>query len=250
MFGFDIFTSSLAASAIISLIAGILSFLSPCVLPIVPPYIAYMSGISMNRLSTGKYQKIETIFPACMFIIGLSTVFLIMGLAVSAFGSFFLSNQLILSRSSGLLIIIISLHFLGLFRIPFLDSDLRFESKSHVGTSFGAYLLGLAFAFGWTPCIGPQLGAILALAATGDSIIAGTFLLMVYAVGLGIPFILSALFISKSMILLTKLKKHMVLIEKMMGGLLLLVGILLITGDFSKISFFLLEKIPFLAFIG
>ena len=250
MFGFDIFTSSLAISAIISLIAGVLSFLSPCVLPIVPPYIAYMSGISMNRLSTGKYQKIETLFPAFMFIIGLSTVFLIMGLAVSAFGSFFLSNQLILSRSSGLLIIIISLHFLGLFRIPFLDSDLRFQSKSYVGTSFGAYLLGLAFAFGWTPCIGPQLGAILALAATGDSIIAGTFLLMVYAVGLGIPFILSALFISKSMILLTKLKKHMVLIEKMMGGLLLLVGILLITGDFSKISFFLLEKIPFLAFIG
>ena len=237
MFGFDIFTSSLAISAIISLIAGVLSFLSPCVLPIVPPYIAYMSGISMNRLSTGKYQKIETLFPAFMFIIGLSTVFLIMGLAVSAFGSFFLSNQLILSRSSGLLIIIISLHFLGLFRIPFLDSDLRFESKSYVGTSFGAYLLGLAFAFGWTPCIGPQLGAILALAATGDSTIAGTFLLMVYAIGLGIPFILSALFISKSMILLTKLKKHMVLIEKMMGGLLLLVGILLITGDFSKFLF-------------
>ena len=140
MFGFDIFTSSLAISAIISLIAGVLSFLSPCVLPIVPPYIAYMSGISMNRLSTGKYQKIETLFPAFMFIIGLSTVFLIMGLAVSAFGSFFLSNQLILSRSSGLLIIIISLHFLGLFRIPFLVSDLRFVSKSYVGTSFGAYL--------------------------------------------------------------------------------------------------------------
>ena len=99
MFGFDIFTSSLAISAIISLIAGLLSFLSPCVLPIVPPYIAYMSGISMNRLSTGKYQKIETLFPAFMFIIGLSTVFLIMGLAVSAFGSFFLSNQLILSLS-------------------------------------------------------------------------------------------------------------------------------------------------------
>jgi cytochrome c-type biogenesis protein len=217
MFGFDIFTSNLAVSAIISLIAGILSFLSPCVLPIVPPYIAYMSGISMSRLSAGKYRKIETLFPAFMFIIGLSTVFLIMGLAVSAFGSFFLSNQLILSRISGLLIIIISLHFLGLFRIPFL---------------------------------GPQLGAILALAATGNSIIEGTFLLTLYALGLGIPFILSALFISKSMILLTKLKKHMVLIEKMMGGLLLLVGILLVTGDFSKISFFLLEKIPFLAFIG
>ena len=148
------------------------------------------------------------------------------------------------------MIIIISLHFLGLFRIPFLDSDLRFESQSHIGTSFGAYLLGLAFAFGWTPCIGPQLGAILALAATGNSIIEGTFLLTLYALGLGIPFILSALFISKSMLLLTKLKKHMVLIEKMMGGLLLLVGILLVTGDFSKISFFLLEKIPFLAFIG
>ena len=250
MFGIDISTSSLLVSVTISLVAGVFSFLSPCVLPIVPPYIAYMSGISMNRLSDGRYERIEILLPAFMFVIGLSTVFLIMGLAVSTFGSFFLSNQIVLSRISGLIIIVFSLHFLGLFRIPFLDYDLRFESQLNIGTSFGAYLLGLAFAFGWTPCIGPQLGAILALAATGDSIIEGTLLLMVYAFGLGVPFILSAVFVSKSIELATKLKKQMSIIEKMMGALLLLIGILLISGDFSKISFFLLEKIPFLALIG
>jgi len=240
MFGIEIFDASLVPAMLVALVAGVLSFLSPCVLPIVPPYLAYMGGISMGEMTGGTARR-RVILPALFFVLGLSTVFLILGFTASAFGAFVLNNQVLLARISGVVVIIFGLHFLGLFRIPLLDRDLRVEAGEQGGSALGAYVLGLAFAFGWTPCIGPQLGAILSLAAQEGSMERGTFLLGVYALGLGLPFLLAAIFIERSMTLMARLKRHMKLIERLMGGLLLAVGLALVTGAFTDFSYWMLE---------
>ena len=161
--------ASLLPAMTIALFAGLLSFLSPCVLPIVPPYLAYMSGISMHEMTSENAVPGKTILPALFFVLGLSTVFIFLGFTASAFGAFFLQNQLLFAKISGAVVIIFGLHFLGVFRIPLLDREARLDTGDRGGTAFGAYVLGLAFAFGWTPCIGPQLGAILSLAASEAS---------------------------------------------------------------------------------
>jgi len=250
MFGIEIIDASLLPAMFVALVAGLLSFLSPCVLPIVPPYLAYMGGISMNEMTsdTGTHRK--AILPALSFVLGLSTVFLLLGFTASVFGLFFLQNQELFSKISGVVVIIFGLHFLGIFRIKFLDRDMRLDAGDKGGSTFGAYVLGLAFAFGWTPCIGPQLGAILSLAASEASVARGTALLAVYAAGLGIPFILAAVFIQRSMGLMNRMKRHMGVIEKSMGALLILVGLALVTGAFSTFSWWLLEAFPALAVLG
>jgi len=250
MFGIEIIDASLLPAMLVALVAGIISFLSPCVLPIVPPYLAYMSGVSLNEMSGEQAARRRAIIAALFFVMGLSTVFLILGFTASAFGAFFLQNQILFARISGVVIIVFGLHFLGVFRIPFLDREARVDAGDKGGSSFGAYVLGLAFAFGWTPCIGPQLGAILSLAASEASIARGTLLLGVYAAGLGIPFLLAAMFITRAMGVMNRLKKHMTLIERVMGGLLLLVGIAMVTGAFTTFSWWLLEKFPALATLG
>lgn len=241
MFGIDLFDASLMPAMLVALAAGVLSFLSPCVLPIVPPYLAYMGGISMGEMTGQGAARRRVILPALFFVMGLSTVFLILGFTASAFGSFVLSNQQLLARISGGVVIVFGLHFLGVFRIPFLDRDMRMDAGERSGSAFGAYVLGLAFAFGWTPCIGPQLGAILSLAAQEGSTGRGTLLLGIYALGLGLPFLLAAIFIERSIALMTKLKRHMKLIERLMGGLLLLVGLALVSGMFTDFSYWMLE---------
>lgn len=250
MFGIEIIDASLLPAMLVALVAGIISFLSPCVLPIVPPYLAYMSGVSLNEMSGVQAARRRAIIAALFFVMGLSTVFLILGFTASAFGAFFLQNQILFARISGVVIIVFGLHFLGVFRIPFLDREARVDAGDKGGSSFGAYVLGLAFAFGWTPCIGPQLGAILSLAASEASIARGTLLLGVYAAGLGIPFLLAAMFITRAMGVMNRLKKHMKAIERVMGGLLLLVGIAMVTGAFTTFSWWLLEKFPALATLG
>ena len=250
MFGIEIIDASLLPAMLVALVAGIISFLSPCVLPIVPPYLAYMIGVSLNDMSGVQSARRRAIIAALFFVMGLSTVFLILGFTASAFGAFFLQNQILFARISGVVIIVFGLHFLGVFRIPFLDREARVDAGDKGGSSFGAYVLGLAFAFGWTPCIGPQLGAILSLAASEASIARGTLLLGVYAAGLGIPFLLAAMFITRAMGVMNRLKKHMKAIERVMGGLLLLVGIAMVTGAFTTFSWWLLEKFPALATLG
>jgi cytochrome c-type biogenesis protein len=240
MFGIEIIDAALLPAMLVALVAGVLSFLSPCVLPIVPPYLAYMGGISMGDMRDGVARH-RVIVPALFFVLGLSTIFLLLGFTASAFGSFVLDNQLLLARISGVVIIIFGLHFLGLFRIPLLDREMRMDAGDRGGSAFGAYLLGLAFAFGWTPCIGPQLGAILSLAAQEGSTERGTLLLGIYALGLGLPFLLAAIFIERSMALMAKLKRHMKLIERLMGALLLVVGLALVTGAFTDFSYWMLE---------
>jgi cytochrome c-type biogenesis protein len=241
MFGIEIIDAALLPAMLVALIAGVLSFLSPCVLPIVPPYLAYLGGISMGEMTGEGGQRRRVILPALFFVLGLSTIFLLLGFTASAFGSFVLQNQLLLARISGVVIIIFGLHFLGLFRIAILDRELRLDAGERGGSAAGAYVLGLAFAFGWTPCIGPQLGAILSLAAQEGSTQRGTLLLGVYALGLGLPFLLAAIFVERSMALMSRLKRHMRLIERLMGGLLLIVGLALVTGAFTDFSYWMLE---------
>jgi cytochrome c-type biogenesis protein len=250
MFGFDVIDAALLPAMLIALGAGVISFLSPCVLPIVPPYLAYMSGVSLNQMQDEASARRKATISALFFVLGLSTVFLFLGFTASAFGAFFLQNQELFARISGGVVILFGLHFLGILRIPILDREARMETGDTGGSSFGAYVLGLAFAFGWTPCIGPQLGAILSLAASEASVTRGTLLLGIYALGLGIPFLLAAMFLTRSMRIMNRLKKHMKTIERAMGGLLLLVGIALVTGAFTTFSWWLLETFPALATLG
>ena len=250
MFGIDIIDASLIPSMGIALLAGIISFLSPCVLPIVPPYLAYMSGMTVSEMSDQQSGRNRATMAALCFVLGLSTVFLFLGFAASAFGAFFLQNQILFSQISGAVIIVFGLHFLGVFRIGFLDREARMDAGDQGGSSFGAYVLGLAFAFGWTPCIGPQLGAILTLAASEASVTRGTVLLGIYALGLGIPFLLAAMFMSRAMGVMNRLKRHMGVIEKAMGALLVFVGAAMLLGLFTRFSFWLLESFPALATLG
>ena len=251
MIEFDLFSAGLPLAMTVAALAGILSFLSPCVLPIVPPYLAYMGGISMPELREGdEAARRRILLPALFFVMGLSTVFLFLGFTASAFGAFFLTNQVLFSRIAGVAVIVMGLHFLGVFRIPFLDREARIDAGDQGGSAFGAYVLGLAFAFGWTPCIGPQLGAILSMAASEANVARGTLLLACYAVGLGLPFLLAALFIERAIGVMARLKKHMRLIERCMGALLILVGLALVTGALSDFSFFLLDTFPALGNLG
>lgn len=247
MFGIELATAAFLPAAFVALLAGILSFLSPCVLPIVPPYLAYMTGVNVNGLKTGERSAV---LPAIFFVLGLSTVFLIMGFAASAFGRAFLQYQDLLAKLAGVMIVVMGLHFLHVFRIPILDQEARIEAGKQDGGAFGAYLLGLAFAFGWTPCIGPQLGMILSLAASGGELSRGTGLLAVYALGLGIPFLLAALFIERAISVMNRIKPYLKAVERVMGLLLLVVGIMLLTGAFTNFSYWLLEAFPGLAQLG
>ena len=249
MFGIDIIDAGLLPAMIVALIAGGVSFLSPCVLPIVPPYIAYMSGVSLNDLGQGSGRG-RAVSAALMFVLGLSTVFLLLGFAASSVGTLFLQYQSYFNIVAGILVMIFGAHFVGVYRIGFLDREARLDAGDRGGSAFGAYVLGLAFAFGWTPCIGPQLGAILSLAASEASVTRGTALLAVYAMGLGVPFLLVAAYLPRLGGLMGWMKRHMEQIERVMGLLLWTVGLLMLTGGFSRFSYWLLETFPGLAMLG
>ncbi|AUH65451.1 cytochrome c biogenesis CcdA family protein [Paracoccus zhejiangensis] len=247
MLGIELAEAAFLPAAFVALLAGLLSFLSPCVLPIVPPYLAYMTGVNVGGLKSGERSAVG---PALMFVLGLSVVFLVMGFAASAFGRAFLQYQDWLTKAAGVMVIVMGLHFLHVIRIPFLDQEARLEAGEQGGSAFGAFVLGLAFAFGWTPCIGPQLGMILSLAATGGEVGRGTALLAIYALGLGIPFLLSAIFISRSIGLMNRIKPYLGVIERVMGVLLVVVGVMLLTGAFAAFAYWLLETFPILATLG
>jgi len=240
MDGASLIDAGLIPSLLIALLAGGLSFLSPCVLPIVPPYLAYMSGISVADMARGGAQR-RPMGAAFSFVLGLSTVFLFLGFTASAFGMFFLTNSEIFTTVAGIAVMVFGAHFLGVVRIGFLARDIRLDAGDRGGSAFGAYVLGLAFAFGWTPCIGPILGAILTLAATEASIARGTLLLGVYAVGLGLPFLAVAAFFPRLSGPMAYLKRHGERIERIMGLLLWTIGLLMLTGGFSSFSYWLLE---------
>jgi len=253
MFGIEanlIFDASLLPALLVALTAGVISFLSPCVLPIVPPYLAYMSGVSMNDMEGEATARRKATFAALFFVLGLSTVFLFLGFTASAFGRFFLTNQEWFVMGAGAVIMIFGAHFIGIYRIGILDREMRVDAGDQGGSAFGAYVLGLAFAFGWTPCIGPILGAILSLAATEADVARGTALLATYAIGLGLPFLMVAAFFPRLQGFMGWMKRHMERIEKVMGLLLWTVGLLMLTGSFTDFSWWLLETFPVLALLG
>jgi cytochrome c-type biogenesis protein len=241
--------ASIVPAMLVAAAAGVLSFLSPCVLPIVPPYLAFMAGASMDEIAEGRRDP-RVMRAALFFVLGLSTVFLLLAFAASTFGRVLLAHQETLTQISGAVIAIFGLHFLGLLRLPFVGREARFEASAATGTALGAYVFGLAFAFGWTPCIGPVLGAILSLAASEPSLERGLLLMAAYALGLGIPFLLTALFLGRALGLMAGIKRHMRAVEVATGALLVAVGLMMLTGAFSRFSFWLLETFPALAQIG
>ncbi|WP_394177732.1 cytochrome c biogenesis CcdA family protein [Yoonia maritima] len=245
-----IFDAALMPAMIVAIAAGVLSFLSPCVLPVVPPYLAYMGGVSVSEMEEQTTARRRVLLAAVFFVLGLSTVFVLLGLAFSTMGRALLQYQDYFSTVAGIVVMVLGAHFVGVYRIGFLDREMRLDAGDKGGSAFGAYLLGLAFAFGWTPCLGPILGAILSLAASEASVGRGTVLLAVYAIGLGIPFLLVAAFFPRLKGVMGWMKRHMSQIERTSGLLLWTVGLMMITGQFAAISYWLLEHFPALAVVG
>jgi cytochrome c-type biogenesis protein len=240
-----------------ALFAGVLSFLSPCVLPLVPPYLVYLAGASIERLADAEPEnpggvsrvRADTVFAALLFVAGFSTVFIAFGASASAIGSLVQAWSAQLSIVAGIAIIVMGLHFLGMTRFAVLMFEKRVPMSRPVGL-WGAYAMGLAFAFGWTPCIGPILAAILAVAGSKETVTQGALLLAVYSAGLGIPFIIAALAVEPATAFLARFKRHMEIVEKAMGGLLVLTGIAFLGGFVSEASYYLLEWFPDLGKIG
>jgi cytochrome c-type biogenesis protein len=235
-----------------ALAAGMLSFLSPCVLPLVPPYLIYLTGTSLERFADAETEpqvKRETIFAALLFVLGFTTVFVALGASASAVGAVLRAYSSELAIVAGVAIIIMGLHFLGLTPIGLLMRQKRVEVAKPVGL-WGAYLMGLAFALGWTPCIGPILAAILAVAASTETVAKGAGLLAVYSLGLGIPFIAAAFAVEPFAAFLVRFRAHLGLVEKAMGSLLVLTGIAFLTGAVTQASFWLLDTFPMLGKIG
>ncbi len=237
-----------------ALIAGLISFLSPCVLPLVPPYLCFLGGTTFDQL-TGEGEVPPdvhrgVVFASIAFVLGFTTVFVSLGATATAIGQLIASNLTFLSKIAGGAIIIVGLHFLGILKLPFLYREFRSHAASAPAGLAGAYLVGLAFAFGWTPCIGPVLASILMVAAAEQSVGQGVSLLFIYSMGLGIPFVLAALAFGPFMGFLTRFRKHLGHMEKVMGGLLVLTGLMFITGSMNIIGIWLLETFPGLGTIG
>jgi cytochrome c-type biogenesis protein len=239
-------------SYLAALIAGLVSFLSPCVLPLVPPYLVYLAGTSLERFADKEPEpqvKRETVIAAALFVLGFATVFVSLGASASVIGSLIRAYSGPLATVAGIIIIIMGLHFLGLTPISFLMREKRAQVARPVGL-WGAYVMGLAFAFGWTPCIGPILAAILAVAASEQTVSKGASLLAVYSLGLGIPFIVAAFAIEPFAAFLARFKKHLRRVEQVMGALLIVTGIAFLTGSINLFSVWILEMFPALGTIG
>jgi cytochrome c-type biogenesis protein len=235
-----------------ALIAGLVSFLSPCVLPLVPPYLIFLAGTSLERFADREPEprvKRETVLAALLFVAGFSTVFVALGASASVIGSLIRAYSEPLSIVAGVIIIVMGLHFLGLTPIALLHHQKRLDVSKPVGL-WGAYVIGLAFAFGWTPCIGPILAAILAVAASEQTVARGAALLAVYSLGLGIPFIVAAFAVEPFAAFLARFKKYLRRVEQTMGALLVLTGIAFLTGSISQLSIWLLQAFPGLGNIG
>jgi cytochrome c-type biogenesis protein len=235
-----------------ALFAGLISFLSPCVLPLVPPYLVYLAGTSVERLADEEppvQVKHDVLLAAALFVGGFSTVFVALGAGASAVGGLLRYYSHELSIVAGIAIIVMGLHFLGLTRVGLLHRQARMQMATPVGL-WGAFAMGLAFAFGWTPCIGPILATILAVAASEATVAKGAGLLAVYSLGLGVPFMIAALAIEPFTAFLARFRKHLAHVERVMGGLLVLTGIAFLFGFFVRLNSWLIETFPALQTIG
>lgn len=232
-------------------LAGLVSFLSPCVLPLVPPYLGYLGGttISMTsqetKLDAGVWRRV--VLGSMVFVLGFTTVFVGLGAGASVFGQLIQTYRAELAMVAGVVIILFGLHFLGVLRIPFLYKEARYHGEVQGAGLVGAYVIGLAFAFGWTPCIGPILATVLALAANEASLNMGVQLLFVYSLGLGIPFILAAIAIRPFLSFMHRFRKHLGTVEKVMGVLLVITGIMFLSGSMNWLGQWMIETFPGLA---
>lgn len=234
-------------------LAGLLSFASPCVLPLVLPYLSFIAGVSIEQLTEDQRTRGTTmriLLTALMFVAGFSTVFVGLGASASYFGNFLSEYLVELGYIAGVLILVLGLHFLGVFRVGVLFREARFNVSPRRFGLFGAYVVGLAFAFGWTPCVGPVLAAILIYAGSEADVSKGAMLLFFYSAGIGLPFIIAAIFASPFTQVLNKNRRHMGKVEKVTGIILVVTGLLFLTNSMSTISYWLLELFPVLATIG
>ena len=232
--------------------AGVISFLSPCVLPLVPPYLVYLAGASLERLADKEPERRvrrDAVVAALLFVLGFSTVFVALGASASLVGALVRAWSAELSIVAGVIIIVMGLHFLGLTRISLLMREGRLPMPKPVGL-WGAYVMGLAFAFGWTPCIGPILAAILSVAAAEATVSKGAGLLAVYSLGLGIPFLIAAFMVEQFSSVFSRMKRHLATVERAMGVLMVITGIGFLTGGVSSVSIWLLETFPALQNFG
>lgn len=235
-----------------ALLAGLVSFLSPCVLPLVPPYLVYLTGATIGHIESDEHvaaSRRAVMISALLFVLGFSTVFVALGASASLIGALIRAWSEQLSILAGIVIIIMGLHFLGLTRIGFLMREGRLPIPKPMGL-WGAYVMGLAFAFGWTPCIGPILAAILSVAAAEATVAKGAGLLAIYSAGLGIPFLIAALMIEQFSALLKRMRGHLANVERAMGVLMIVTGIAFLTGAVSTFSIWLLETFPSLQNFG
>ena len=230
----------------IALGAGLISFLSPCVLPLIPGYISYISGSSINELIE---KKNVNLFPIILFTVGFSTVFIFFGAASTLLGQVLLQNSYELRIVAGVIIIILSLHIIGIINIKFLNYEKRVQTDIK-RNFFSPALIGMAFAFGWTPCIGPILGSILVLASTEESLQQGILLLTLYSIGLAVPFILAGYLIQRFLVFSKNFRKNINKVSKIGGSILLITGILMITNHLQALGFYLLNIFPFLQNFG
>jgi len=237
-----------------ALIAGLLSFLSPCVLPLVPPYLCFLGGTTFDQLAgedeTPSHVYTTVVMSSVAFVLGFTTVFVTLGATASFAGQLIAENLPLLSKIAGVVIVLFGLHFMGVFRIGFLNFEKRFHIESKPSGLIGSYVLGLAFAFGWTPCVGPILVTILMVAAAGDSVWYGTSLLGAYAAGMGAPFLIAALAVRPFMKFIGRMRKHMRTVELTIGSLMVVTGVAIFTGLMADAAFWLLEFFPFFADFG
>ncbi len=226
--------------------AGLISFLSPCVLPLIPGYISYISGQSLQEILN---KKEINFFPLILFCLGFSTVFVILGASASFLGQTLLQNSEILRIAAGIIIIIFSLQLIGIINITYLNFEKRFDAKESRNILF-PYVIGVAFGFGWTPCIGPILGSILALASIEETLSRAVILLILYSLGLAIPFVLSGYLIQKFLLFSKNFRNNINLIAKVGGIILLITGILILTNQLQAIGFYIIEIFPFMQKFG
>ena len=232
----------------LSFFAGIISFLSPCVLPLIPGYLSFICGTDLEELQ--KKSKYLILQKSLLFVLGFSIIFIFLGASSTFFGSFLLNRSQIFSNIIAIIIIFFGMYLLGIIKFNFLNNEFRFYLSKYSNNFFFPFVVGMGFAFGWTPCIGPILGSILALASLENTLTEGIFLLITYSIGLGIPFVLAGYYMGNFLIFSKKARKFISTIQKTSGVILVLTGILILTSKLQTIGFYLLELFPFLGKLG